>query len=78
MVMVVGISEKAVEYAVLVLSQKQKNFSLLDIAEFCGCHERTIKRAMPKLLQAGVIERVGSSRTGYRYTPGENHSYAHI
>lgn len=78
MVIVVGISEKAVEYAVLVLSsQNKKNFGLLEIAEFCGCNERTVKRAMPKLLESGIVKRYGSARTGYRYELGKQPN-AHV
>lgn len=78
MVTTVGLSEKAVEYAVLVISAEKQIFSCGDIAEFIGCNERTVWRAMPKLISAGIVNRSGSRRTGFSYTPGKNCSYRRV
>lgn len=67
-----GTTERAIEYAVYVLSKHGKTFDYRAIAEFCACSERTIERSMPKLIKAKSIIRIGSRRNGFHYSLGES------
>jgi predicted DNA-binding transcriptional regulator YafY len=40
-------------------------YSLAEIAEEIGCSKRTVSRQMKLLQEAGIITRVGSSKTGH-------------
>lgn len=62
-----GITERAIEYAVLALSKNNSKFDYHDIARVARCSHITVRRNLPRLIEIGVIEREGSSRNGYRY-----------
>jgi len=62
-----SIREYAVKHAIRVLQKRRAKFDYYDIASEIGCSIETVKRAMPRLLKAGVIIRIGSNRQGWRY-----------
>ena len=69
------LSEFSVKRAVKEISAKSDDsftFTYEDIADYIGCGVMTIKRAMPRLLEARVIKKTGSPRNGFRYEVREH------
>lgn len=64
-----GLSEFAVIRAIPELQQKHEFISASLIADYIGCGESTVYRAMKNLMQAGLLTRLdGATRIGgYQY-----------
>jgi len=61
----VNVSVSAVQQKVLILLRANPRITSQKIAHTLGLTDRTIKRALKALREAGVIKRVGSDKTGH-------------
>lgn len=57
--------EKTLDEKLLDLLKDDGNQSAAGLAEIVGCSQRTVQRALKRLVNAGKIERVGSNRFGH-------------
>ena len=53
------------EKAVLELLDKVQKYSKSEIAEKTGKSQSTVQRAIKRLIELGLIKRIGSNKTGY-------------
>lgn len=53
------------EKSVLELLSANTNITVAELMQKTGKAERTVKRALASLKEKGLIERVGSDKTGY-------------
>jgi Fic family protein len=67
-----GMREFAVKEAIRRLEGSGRTFTADDIARVMRCGVATVKRALPRLLESGEIQRTGSKRNGYSYRVVEN------
>ncbi len=54
-----SIAERAIIAAIADLEKRDKPFNYKDIADAVPCSEPTIWRYMPKLIEAGKVNRIG-------------------
>ncbi len=64
-----GLSEFAVSRALVEMNSEREYVSVAVIAAHVGCSDRTVKRAMKRLIDANAIVRLdgSTSKGGYRY-----------
>jgi len=61
----VNVTVNALQQKVLILLSANPRITSQEIAHTLGLTDRTIKRALKALREAGVIKRVGSDKTGH-------------
>ena len=61
----VNATVNATGYEILDLMKRDRNVTLSELAEITSKHRVTIARNIRALCEAGLIERVGSRKTGY-------------
>lgn len=71
-----GVVDFAVKAAIKDLSDGSKPLTAERIANHIGCHDSTVRRTLPRLIEAGVIIRHGSKRNGYWYEIVQGVKYA--
>lgn len=62
-----GVSHFAVSRAIIELEKERQIFGCEDIALYIGSSERTVRRCLAQMIDAQIVERIGSRRCGYRY-----------
>lgn len=62
-----GIVDFAVKAAIKELSDGDKPITADEIAAHIGCHDSTVRRTLPRLINAGIVVRHGNKRNGYWY-----------
>jgi predicted transcriptional regulator len=64
-----GLSEFAISRALLELQCDREYISIAMVATHVGCSNRTVKRAMKRLIESNTVVRLDGCRTkgGYRY-----------
>lgn len=76
LVLDVGIVDYAVRAAIEKLSRQQHIITAAEIAAHIGCSDTTVRRTLPRLIEAGHIKRFGSKRNGYWYQIMEDQNAA--
>lgn len=61
-------SSHSLNEQILLLISKQNDITRTRLASELGVSESTIKRTIKKLLEEGIITRIGSKRSGYWQT----------
>jgi predicted transcriptional regulator len=66
----------AVKCAIRNLSDGTKPITAAEIARHIGCSDTTVRRNLPRLIEAGTVKRYGNKRKGYWYEVAEGNQYA--
>lgn len=62
-----GVVDYAIKAAIRELSDGDKTITAEEIATLIGCSDTTVRRTLPRLIEAGIVVRYGSKRNGYWY-----------
>lgn len=68
----VGITDYAVSRAIMELNEVHDRYSSEEIARHIGCSVVTVRRTLPRLINAKMITRTGNNHRGYKFEVTSN------